>query len=452
MNDLSRYELAVRHLKPGTYTLTVDGREIGTYRPRQLEQGVNIASATSDAWHPGGPWDVQANSLRSLTDARYDVDAAERSAAGYLPDSPLIPPLRDEASHAMEQLEQMQRLVAQPRPYHFVLAQATEQTTITSPLEYQVFQRHARNEGKIRVSGRTAQDADRLQVRFRGKPLEGDLPGQWQTIDLADGNFEQQVTLPAGGWFAMDFKLSKGNKTLEERTVEKFGIGEVFVGAGQSNSTNSGQFQTKQESGMVASFSGEDWQLADDPQPGVADKSQGGSYYPAFGDALYEHYKVPIGIASTGFGGTSVNQWQPEGDGLFKWMMTRIGQLGPHGFRAVLWHQGESDVGMTADEYYDKLKRVIVASREEAGWDVPWFVAQVSYHNPDKPSHESTRTAQARLWADGIALEGPDTDTLTGEDRDFDGKGIHFSPKGLKAHGIMWAEKVEPFIDRQLAK
>src|SRR5690606_26648568 len=41
---------------------------------------------------------------------------------------------------------------------------------------------------------------------------------------------------------------------------------------------------------------------------------------------------------------------------------------------------------------------------------------------------------------------------LTGEHRDFDGKGIHFSPAGLKAHGLMWAGKVQPFIDKSLAE
>ena len=180
---------------------------------------------------------------------------------------------------------------------------------------------------------------------------------------------------------------------------------------------------------MVASFSGTAWQLADDPQPGVADQSQGGSFWPAFGDAMYDRFGVPIGVAATGYGGTSVNQWQPDGD-LFPWMMTRMYQLGPSGFRALLWHQGESDVEMPSDEYYDKLRHMILFSRADAGWYVPWFVAQASYHNPEKPSFESVRNAQARLWQEGIALEGPDTDTLTGDRRDLGGAGIHFSPKG----------------------
>ena len=40
----------------------------------------------------------------------------------------------------------------------------------------------------------------------------------------------------------------------------------------------------------------------------------GGSFLPAFGDALYEKYRVPIGVASTGAGATSVREWLPRGE------------------------------------------------------------------------------------------------------------------------------------------
>ena len=65
--------------------------------------------------------------------------------------------------------------------------------------------------------------------------------------------------------------------------------------------------------------------------------------------------------------GTSVNQWQPDGE-LFRWMMTRIGQLGPHGFRGLQWHQGESDVGMTSDEYAERLTKVRVTGWPDRSW------------------------------------------------------------------------------------
>jgi eukaryotic-like serine/threonine-protein kinase len=74
----------------------------------------------------------------------------------------------------------------------------------------------------------------------------------------------------------------------------------------------------------------------------------------------------------------------------------------------------------------------------------------VSYHNPRDASSPSTREAQKKLWDEGVALEGPDTDTLTGDHRDLGGMGIHFSPKGLRAHGRLWAEKVGVYLDKQL--
>lgn len=325
--------------------------------------------------------------------------------------------------------------------------------TILSPRNYQVFQRSSLKEGTIVVSGRTRMDVDEVLLRVTGKSQFGTLDEAWQRLPviIETGQFNLRMSLPAGGWYHLEAQAKRQGQTVAEARVDRFGVGEVLVGAGQSNSTNCGEFRTQQNSGMVSSFSGTHWQLADDPQPGVADGSQGGSFWPALGDALYEKYRVPIGVATTGYGGTSVDQWQPDED-LFKWTMTRINQLGPLGFRALLWHQGESDVDMPSEEYYAKLKNVILASRLQAGWDFPWFVAQASYHNPEKTRHESVRSAQAKLWEDKTALPGPDTDTLVGDNRDLGGRGIHFSPKGLKAHGEMWAEKVIAFTDEALQR
>jgi hypothetical protein len=322
-----------------------------------------------------------------------------------------------------------------------------------SPLDYQVFQRRSKLQGPLTIRGRVRSDYDRLEVRWQGPALEGVLPDKWQEVPQKTHprNFEATVTAPAGGWYRVEVRAWKGDRMLGQVGVDHVGVGEVFVGAGQSNSTNCGQEKIQQTSGMVSSFGGTSWRLADDPQPGVHDNSTGGSYWPAFGDEMYARYRVPIGIASTGHSGTSINQWNPGGE-LFGWMTGRMRQLGPEGFRAVLWHQGESDVGMPAEEYARKMTALIVESRRTAGWDVPWFVAQVSYHNPGAVSFPNTRAAQKKLWEDGVALEGPDTDTLTGDNRDQDGKGIHFSPKGLKAHGKMWADKVSVWLDRELAR
>jgi hypothetical protein len=130
--------------------------------------------------------------------------------------------------------------------------------------------------------------------------------------------------------------------------------------------------------------------------------------------------------------------------------------LGPNGFRAVLWHQGESDANqkdttrtLSGKVYRESLEKLIRDSRKDLGWDAPWFVARVSYHVPGDESSPDIRDAQSSLWKDGIALEGPDTDALKSEWRDGGGKGVHFSGPGLREHAAKWAEKVSPWLEKQ---
>ena len=327
--------------------------------------------------------------------------------------------------------------------------------TLDSPKEYQVFQRKSLYDGYIRISGNINTDCDKLQARITGTSLKGNLNGKWQTINFVSQthSFVSTISVIPGGWYKVDLQATKGKKVVAQASVDKVGVGEVFVGAGQSNSTNCAQERTSQKSGMVSSFSGKDWQLANDPQPGPHDNSQGGSFWPSFGDAMYERYHVPIGVAVTGHGGTSATQWQPDNPmGLYPWMMTRIYQLGYQGFRAVLWHQGEADavLGTSTDNYVSLLSNIIKQSKMDAGWEFPWFTAEATYQNGQNSSYPTIRNAQQKLWDTGISLEGPDTDTLTSEYRDHGGAGIHFSPKGLSAHGKMWAEKVSAYLDKIL--
>jgi len=354
----------------------------------------------------------------------------------------------------------------------FGAAVLAAQVRIESPLDYQVFQRDTKLKGTVRIRGRAESGCDAAQYRLK----DG---ARWEVLKTEPGcAFNGEARTDAGGWYTLELRVLRGGLPAGSATVGHVGVGEVFVISGQSNATNYGETLLQPASGMVSSFSGSDWAPANDPQPGAQDKSTKGSFVAPFGDALYEHYKVPIAVASTGYGGTSVRQWLPKGerftipvtspmfvkpvgqdewesDGtLFEGMMTRIAQLGPHGFRALLWHQGESDSyrkpeqQLSSEQYRALMEKVIRASRAGAGWDFPWFVAQVSYGTPERSSFAPIREAQAALWASGIALQGPDTDALTGAMRQNNGKGVHLSAEGLKAHGRLWADKVSAWLDR----
>jgi hypothetical protein len=352
-------------------------------------------------------------------------------------------------------------------------------SVLSSPLDYQVFQRASRLKGAIVVRGRAALPVEKVEARVSGESLIGTLKARWCRLELdpKTGEFHADLKTVPGGFYEVDVRVRHAAHRVEALTVPHVGVGEVFVISGQSNSTNYGEVPQVTKTGMVASFSGITWQLANDPQQGVQDNSKKGSFIPSFGDALYERYRVPIGIASVGHGSTSVRQWLPagepvevmptmtryvirDGDGtltsdgtLFNGMMLRIRQLGVHGFRAVLWHQGESDSHqppeheIPADTYRRMLEHIIQETRRQAGWNIPWFVAQATYHTPDDTSCPPIREAQHKLSQNGFALEGPDTDTLKAPYRENSGKGTHFNDAGLKAHGLLWAQSVEIYLD-----
>lgn len=263
---------------------------------------------------------------------------------------------------------------------------------------------------------------------------------------------------------------------MAEARVEHVGVGEVFVVAGQSNSANHGEERQSPRTGRVASFSGNAWGLAHDPQPGAS--GSGGSFLPAFGDALAERLNVPIGLMACGVGATSVREWLPKGSkfpnpptltgnvvqtssgdweargNLFETFAQRLRSIGTNGFRAVLWHQGESDANQADPSrtlpghlYQQYLEQLILASRQAAGWDMPWFVAQASYHTPSDTGSEDIRAAQRAVCQVPGVHSGPDTDQLGGTFRDSGGTGVHFSGPGLREHGARWAQSVIPWLE-----
>lgn len=120
-DQLNRYMLAVTGLPEGKYTVFADDRKLSTWTAQQLAKGINIASVTPDPWQPGGPWDAQANVLATLTESRDKLDLAGRLAGSHFGDGPLPAELGPDLRETNERIEALQRQVAQPRPYRFVI-------------------------------------------------------------------------------------------------------------------------------------------------------------------------------------------------------------------------------------------------------------------------------------------------------------------------------------------
>ena len=309
---------------------------------------------------------------------------------------------------------------------------------LTSPQPHQVVQRDGQGLTWVRVAGTLTQIGTRVEARAIATQ-SGTTTG-WMVVDPKPGKSFVGHLQVSQGWYGLEVRLKKGKELVGELKSGPFGVGEVFITAGQSNSANHGKPAQSPKDQRIGAWGPAGWQLAADPQPIAT--GAGGTPWPALGDLLLAKFGVPIGFISVGWGGTSVAQWQPgDAKQLFPRLQLAIDELGPYGVRAVLWHQGESDAaGKTTQAVYTKrLQALIAASRKEAGWELPWYIARVGYL-PNLAAGDIAAVVagqQAVIDADPAVFPGAKTDDLVGAAWRHDN--VHFNTAGLQEHAKRWA-------------
>lgn len=107
-------------------------------------------------------------------------------------------------------------------------------------------------------------------------------------------------------------------------------------------------------------------------------------------------------------------------------------------YDAILWIQGESDIGehFTEEQTYQNMKSLILKAKAIAP-NTPWIVALNS--RLTNPAENSVRKAQRRIIYEGLALLGPDTDTLRENPHYMEDTFGEFVGEGLREHGRLWA-------------
>ena len=141
---------------------------------------------------------------------------------------------------------------------------------LDSPLERQVFQRSAEESAEVKVAGTAPADATLVEAKaglgagLRGKAVD------WTVVahggQIKEGRFSGSLKLETGGWYTLNvrFRKSADDATaLAEATVEKVGVGDGFVTAGQSNSVNYGNPRQKSAETLSVYFDGKRFTPAD---------------------------------------------------------------------------------------------------------------------------------------------------------------------------------------------
>ena len=290
--------------------------------------------------------------------------------------------------------------------------------------------------------------SEHLEYRLSASQEEKQESGVWKRLPItsstgAGNSVTSSLLVPAGGWYRLEIRLGAEGKTKQAGVVERFGVGEVFLVAGQSYATNTNdekQTVTDPAQRVVAfNTANGSWNVANDPQP-APDGSDGGSIWPPMGDSLVGDLGVPVALVNVAVGATSSTRWLPDGD-LHKRLCEAGKRIGR--FRAVLWQQGESDVieKTTTEQYIANLSLIRARAARAWGFEPVWLAAKSTHHPTvynDPDGEARIRNAIEKLSQIQGFNAGPDTDTLTGENRGDPKSRRHFSAIGQRRAAEMW--------------
>ena len=353
---------------------------------------------------------------------------------------------------------------------------AHAQVQVSFPTTRAVLQRNNSNQATIRITGYYTSNVTRIEARLQAREGQG-TSTEWGTIqNTPSGGVYAGDLTGSGGWYNLEVRGMNGDQQVGNvTTVERVGIGEVFVIAGQSNAQGVHQNAPNPGNDRVncVNYTYPDIYPEQPPTPVFSklDNSEGFAIAPIgvgswcwgqLGDVLVNRLNVPIMFFNAAFSGTAVQNWRqsaPEGStayGIYNgqpyvnnqpYSNLRVAlqfYTNMLGVRAVLWHQGEADnlINTPFNAYLFDLQTVIAQSRKEYSNNLSWVVARASYGDFIGLRDEAVIMGQNQVIANTPnVFPGPDTDVIQVPRKRpplNDQEGLHFDYDGLVDVANAW--------------
>lgn len=365
------------------------------------------------------------------------------------------------------------------------------QLSITYPQNRSIFQRDNTNKAFVPISGNFAGCIDRFEGRFIPRTVGQGVATEWTTIQEApQGGVFSGMLEAVGGWYSLEVRGIRNETVQAISTVERVGVGEVFLVAGQSNATggdglpngpgatddrvNSVDFQNI-VNGVIPTYSASQLPCVEfvhfEAPTKAAPFGNYAWFWAAFGDSIAKNQNVPVLMFNAGWSSTGVLNWKQSIDisattvspfgyefpaGLpFGHLRLAINNyIAQQGCRAVLWFQGESDnyLSRSREDYRNDLREVIQASRDLSGKSkLAWVISRTSRFPVESINRNWQPVIDAQndviglpVPVPGFALpdvfSGPETDVYTGTQYRIDE--IHFTGEGLTKMAQVWSNSL----------
>ncbi len=342
-----------------------------------------------------------------------------------------------------------------------ICTKLSAQITVSHPISHAVYQRNSASQANLIISGTYSQPiATAIQARLLNASNATPIPGyNWSIIqeNPTMGYFSGQFSNVPAGWYTLEIRSLRSGTVLEATTVNRVGIGDVFMIAGQSN----GQGYLDNSNNPIGLASNSEKVVTHDygvycsnenlPLPVMSQileltKPSTAGFaswcYGRLGENIVNNTGFPVAFFNSGASGSTSDNWKVSSDGgttnniftgqqfcsniaenngrpysiglpysNFKRGLNYYNSL--FGARAVLWHQGESDKvqNVSASTYQTNVNYVIAKSRNDFSNNLPWVISRASFID-GAPSAIITGAQTGLINNANQIFAGPETDGI----------------------------------------